>query len=1329
MEKGILGNDTIKEYEPGTAYPVRTVTPKGEETTYRYDRVGRRMSIGNAYGTVELSYNSRNLVTRRTDGEGHASHRFYDRMGRLTAYYPPVQWEKKEGAHEYRYDFMARLVDAITPLEGHRRVFRNAAGDITRRIHPVSYALHGEEGEGTRYEYDSDGNCIRTIHPDGGVERRFHDADGNMVKQILPESYDAAADDGAGYRYAYDPCGRLAMVQDPEGNLLHTYGYDGHGQVIREMGGEGKETLYAYNGIGLKTREQTSIRREGDTAYYRVASYAYDSQGNKVEEAYGQQEVEEGGEPESWHRIAFSYDQNNRLVLVEDGFGAQMRYDYDCLGNVILEEKAVEEGIRSTVRYAYNRNGWRIGKTEEIQGNGEVKAAATRYEYDANGSLVKQTTPKGSEISWGYDADGRLVEERATDRRNGIDRRVQYAYDEAGRILKRTVLGADGERLESGFGYDLKDRLACRTTPGGASVRYLYDRNDRVAKEVGAYCTETEGPDGMGATYAYDSRGNRIRIVNALGETVQELSYNLNNQVEERKDAYGNRTGFIYGLDGQLAEVRREDGRMEGDAADHGFALVRRVLQQYEYGANGQITGIIDGNRNRKEYGRDSWGRITAVRHADGTEEGYWYTPAGKISRTVDGNGNSVQYRYNSLGKVRERIDQMGYKETFLYDEEGNLALHVDRDGRRLQRRCNIFGRPVYEKAVDAEGKNPCISTWHYDSLGRLVRAVGDGHSYEYAYDGCGNLKEKRSSGRLLAAYAYDRAGQIRQVTDQAGTCTCYEYDIMGRRSRVHNGDGLDVRYSYDALDRIRSIRYGNGVETRYGYDGDGNVSLLETRAGEEVLLSFAYQYDGNGNRTAKTGSQARAAVPGSMTEGSSALDISYRYDVRGRLLEERRNGTCVHYAYDRAGNRVRKEDASGETAYHYNGKNQMISAEGKDGRRCFTYDRQGGILEEEAPSGTCSYSYDSRHRQARVEERPSTGGKAWKVQENRYDAENLRFELLENGRCTSFVYHNGELLHEERRGEGQTSFCLGAGMDAFQRGQEVYYIHQDEQLGTALVTDREGGVSNSYRYDAFGNGLESLERVPNRICYTGQQFDELTGQYYLRARYYNPALGRFMQEDVYQGDGLNLYAYCGNNPVVYYDPSGYDDQQELLKDLPNKTYDERINALYERRDEAFQQKIDNGSLHYSNQDLLPGELDAVLGRDAKANDNMSPHHMPSAYSIDKNENIDRRSGACSNMMTDTHKDTFTYGLNGRLSPYDMELYNSLSYEDRILFDQYDLQGVYAETRPNVDMDVVEYKLQEEYELAMGVKNASNQTMLESGGDVEASDKMQEETC
>jgi uncharacterized protein RhaS with RHS repeats len=111
-----------------------------------------------------------------------------------------------------------------------------------------------------------------------------------------------------------------------------------------------------------------------------------------------------------------------------------------------------------------------------------------------------------------------------------------------------------------------------------------------------------------------------------------------------------------------------------------------------------------------------------------------------------------------------------------------------------------------------------------------------------------------------------------------------------------------------------------------------------------------------------------RSAASGNMTEGSSTLDISYRYDVRGQLLEERWNGDSVCCAYDRAGNRVRKEDASEEISCHYNEKNQLRSVEGKNGRKCFTYDRQGGILKEETLSGIRSFSYDSRHRQVRGE-------------------------------------------------------------------------------------------------------------------------------------------------------------------------------------------------------------------------------------------------------------------------------------------------------------------------------------------------------------------------
>lgn len=300
-------------------------------------------------------------------------------------------------------------------------------------------------------------------------------------------------------------------------------------------------------------------------------------------------------------------------------------------------------------------------------------------------------------------------------------------------------------------------------------------------------------------------------------------------------------------------------------------------------------------------------------------------------------------------------------------------------------------------------------------------------------------------------------------------------------------------------------------METSYAYDGDGNISSLETKAGENILLSFAYQYDGNGNRTAKIGTQKLASgsevltlgsISPQITVGNNALDISYRYDVRGQLLEERRNVPLFCYAYDKAGNRIRKTDARGEIRYLYNEKNQLLMEEGINGKKQFAYDRQGGIIEEKNPAGIRLFSYNSRQQQTKLETENGN------VRENRYDAERLRFELLENGRRTSFVVHNGELLHEEGREEQKTSYHLGLWIDTLQRGKELSYYHRDEQFSTAFITDSQGGIRNSYQYDVFGAELESTECFPNRIRYTGQQYDELTGQYYLRARYYNRFLG-----------------------------------------------------------------------------------------------------------------------------------------------------------------------------------------------------------------------------
>ncbi len=133
------------------------------------------------------------------------------------------------------------------------------------------------------------------------------------------------------------------------------------------------------------------------------------------------------------------------------------------------------------------------------------------------------------------------------------------------------------------------------------------------------------------------------------------------------------------------------------------------------------------------------------------------------------------------------------------------------------------------------------------------------------------------------------------------------------------------------------------------------------------------------------------------------------------------------------------------------------------------------------------------------------------------------------------------------------------------ERAGQTYFYHADHLGSIRLVTNAAGTVVNTYDYDSYGNRQNVVEAVENPYSYTGREYDGESGLYYYRARTYDPASGRFLQEDPLElGQGalwkilaprialpdansplrlatsdLNLYRYAGNNPLNAVDPAG----------------------------------------------------------------------------------------------------------------------------------------------------------------------------------------------
>ena len=156
--------------------------------------------------------------------------------------------------------------------------------------------------------------------------------------------------------------------------------------------------------------------------------------------------------------------------------------------------------------------------------------------------------------------------------------------------------------------------------------------------------------------------------------------------------------------------------------------------------------------------------------------------------------------------------------------------------------------------------------------------------------------------------------------------------------------------------------------------------------------------------------------------------------------------------------------------------------------------------------------------------------------QKNHYDAEGLRAEMEESdGNVIRYIRGLGLISSDSEKAKTYYHYVSD------EQGSITHVINGEEkESGELPQEDVQSRVLNHYEYDAFGNTIRCEEQVHNRFHYTGEQYDPLTGQYSLRARYYNPVIAGFTQEDTYYGDGLNLYTYCQNNPILYHDPTGH---------------------------------------------------------------------------------------------------------------------------------------------------------------------------------------------
>ncbi len=475
-------------------------------------------------------------------------------------------------------------------------------------------------------------------------------------------------------------------------------------------------------------------------------------------------------------------------------------------------------------------------------------------------------------------------------------------------------------------------------------------------------------------------------------------------------------------------------------------------------------------------------------------------------------------------------------------------------------------------------------------------------HSYTYnAYGDVATLDD--------TSFVYeDASGQVTKettkLTKNKDVVKNYAYDSAGNKSAfaVKAGDDtkLSLQYQYDGESRLTGVTDEKGNQAvGYAYDTDGNLAE-RTVSGSGLTTTYTYDYQNRltemKNQTGSTGviSEYRPEYLLNGQKSKEDSDITgkdgkkskktaaYTYDLLGRITKETKTGSeDISYTYDNSNNRKEVKKGDKVTAYKYNKNDELLRTDTlntsteEDSVVIYKYDKNGNQLATvnryEIPSDQKSSTYididmtlgDNRLNENVVNHYNALNQLTQTLTRNykvsfAYDAEGLRTSKTVNGEKTVFVWDGDQLVLElTESGKVRKRYIRGNDLVYADKGTDTekqYYV-TDPHGNVVQLTDESGKVTKTYEYDSFGNEVKPEGKDDNPFRYCGEYYDKETGEVYLRARYYQPAAGRFLTRDIYTGEedeplSLHLYTYCGNDGVNSVDPSGHKFFKKTVKKI-----------------------------------------------------------------------------------------------------------------------------------------------------------------------------------